>query len=324
MGAGVGAQVGLGDDDDMQRLRELLMEQVHLVDTGLHMPLHRRLFEVLHGEVGVIHLVAILAMRTSPSIGARVGEVQRGIVPQLGNQMELALPGHLQGVVVAEVPVEHHIGQRDHPGDQLEQGVEPAGNPPSLRRAGPVGFGLVLAALGPPRPTLGARGLRLLGGRCGLAGGLLRVAAHHRLDAQRKRAPGLDTHERQSEERSPWDGLTVQARKEAIQTMGARAGFGDDDVIARDEVDVTRTVQIVPEEDPKQEAPRDDGGEKALDGAIAAAFAGPAGHAEHGDASGHYQERTHYLAALAQGACWDVGLKALQECYNVHCGLLVR
>src|SRR5215467_13099391 len=105
--------------------------------------------------------------------------------------------------------------------------------------------------------------------------------------------------------------------------MRVLAGFGDDDVIAGNEVDVTRTVPLVPEEDPKQEAPREDRGEKALDGAVAAAFARPAGHAEHSDASGHHQERAHYPAALVQGGGWYVGLKALQECYNVHCGLLV-
>jgi hypothetical protein len=96
--------------------------------------------------------------------------------------------------------------------------------------------------------------------------------------------------------------------------MRARAGFGDDDVIARDEVDVTRTVEMVAEEDPKQEAPRDNRGEKALDGAIAATFARPAGHTEHGNTSGHHQERADYPAALAQGGCRYVGLKAVQEC----------
>ena len=96
--------------------------------------------------------------------------------------------------------------------------------------------------------------------------------------------------------------------------MRARASFGDNDVIARDEVDVPRTVEMVPEEDPKQETPRDNRGEKALDGAIAAAVARPAGHAEHGHASGHHQESADYPAALAQGGCRYVGLKALQEC----------
>jgi hypothetical protein len=40
-------------------------------------------------------------------------------------------------------------------------------------------------------------------------------------------------------------GLAIQARKETIQAMRARAGFGDDDFIARNEVDVTRTVHMV-------------------------------------------------------------------------------
>src|SRR5262245_45922069 len=35
MGLGLGAQVGLGDDDDIQELRALLMEQLHLVQAGL-------------------------------------------------------------------------------------------------------------------------------------------------------------------------------------------------------------------------------------------------------------------------------------------------
>ena len=46
MGAGLGAQVRLRDDDDMQRVRALFMEQLHLVCTGLYIPLHRGLFAV--------------------------------------------------------------------------------------------------------------------------------------------------------------------------------------------------------------------------------------------------------------------------------------
>ena len=64
---GLGAQVCLHDDDDIQRLRELLMEQLHLRDTGLHLPLDRGRFEVGHREVVVIDLVAILAMRPRPA-----------------------------------------------------------------------------------------------------------------------------------------------------------------------------------------------------------------------------------------------------------------
>src|SRR5712691_2943027 len=85
MGAGLSVQVGLGDDDDIQRLRELLVEQLHLVQAGLEVPLHGGLFEVLHREVVVIYLVAILATGTSSGIGTGAGEVQGRIVPQLGN-----------------------------------------------------------------------------------------------------------------------------------------------------------------------------------------------------------------------------------------------
>ena len=67
MGAGLRAQIRLRDDDDIQSVRELLMEQLHLIDTGLHVPLDRGLFEVWHWEVVVIDLVAILAMGPRPA-----------------------------------------------------------------------------------------------------------------------------------------------------------------------------------------------------------------------------------------------------------------
>ena len=92
--------------------------------------LHRGLFEVLRREVVVIDLRAILAVGTPPGIGAGVGDVQRGIAPQLGHEVQAALACHMQGIVVAEVPIKDQVGQRDHPGDQVQQGVEPAGNTP--------------------------------------------------------------------------------------------------------------------------------------------------------------------------------------------------
>jgi hypothetical protein len=110
------------------------------------------------------------------------------------------------------------------------------------------------------------------------------------LATPRPRAPGLAAHARQRAAGSPGDGLAIQARTEPLQARRARAGCGDDDCIARAEVDVTRTGHRVPEADPQQEAPREDRGDKALDGAIAAVWARPAGHAAPGDASGPHQE----------------------------------
>ena len=46
-------------------------------------------------------------MRAPPGVGAGIGEVQGRITPELRNQMQVALSGHIQGVVVAEVPVKH-------------------------------------------------------------------------------------------------------------------------------------------------------------------------------------------------------------------------
>ena len=60
-----------------------------------------------------------------------------------------------------------------------------------IRRESSSGFGVGLAALWTPRPPLFAQRFRLLGGRFGLTGGFLCVAAHDLLDAYRKRTPGL-------------------------------------------------------------------------------------------------------------------------------------
>src|SRR5262249_60826481 len=47
VGTGLGAQVSLDDDDDIQWLRELLVEQWHLVQAGVPLSPPRRLFWVL-------------------------------------------------------------------------------------------------------------------------------------------------------------------------------------------------------------------------------------------------------------------------------------
>src|SRR4029450_3743783 len=98
------------------------------------------------------------------------------------------------------------------------------------------------------------------------ASSLLGVAAHHLFDAHRKRPPLLDTDHRPGEKGQPWHGLAVQARKEMIETMRTRAGFGHDDFIASSQVDIIRAIHMLTEEHPKQDCPRNDRGEKALDG----------------------------------------------------------
>jgi site-specific DNA recombinase len=95
MSPAVGAQVPLGNDDDIQGLGEFFVEQWCLVHAGLDGPFHRGLFEVLRLHVPIIHLAAILTTGAPTSIGTGVGEVQRRIAPKLGNQVEAALPRHM-------------------------------------------------------------------------------------------------------------------------------------------------------------------------------------------------------------------------------------
>jgi hypothetical protein len=87
MGSRLGAQVRLHDDDDVQRLRELLMEQLHLVEAGLHVSLDSGGFEGRQREGMVRDLGTILALGTPSGVGAGVGEVERRITSELGNQM---------------------------------------------------------------------------------------------------------------------------------------------------------------------------------------------------------------------------------------------
>src|SRR5215468_2144731 len=106
--------------------------------------------------------------------------------------------------------------------------------------------------------------------------------------------------------------------------MSMLAGFRDDDFIASDDVDISRAVHMLTKEHPKQHRPREDGGEQTLDGTIAAAFAGPAGEAQHRDASSYHQQGKGYPTQSAVGRRRDIGSEALEKCYNGHHGLLRR
>ena len=130
MPAALRLQVRLDDDDDIQRVCECLVEPLRLGQTGLDVPLHRGLFAAWCRDVVVRQLAAIVAMRPPPGIGASLGEVQRRIALQLGNQVQVALPRHLQGVMVANVPVQHPGGQRDIPGDEGQQGIKRTSDAP--------------------------------------------------------------------------------------------------------------------------------------------------------------------------------------------------
>ncbi len=150
-------------------------------------------------------------------------------------------------------------------------------DPHQLRRQRALCFVCVLAPLRTPRATLCSGRFLLLGFRFGLAGRFLRCAAHDLLDADRERAPFLGADQGQREEGQPWHRLAIQTGKEPIQAMGVFARFGDHNFIASQQVDILWTVHLLTKEHPKQRSPREGLGEKALDSAVTAAFARPAG-----------------------------------------------
>src|SRR5262245_58464565 len=81
---------------------------------------------------------------------------------------------------------------------------------------------------------------------------------------------------------------------------------------------------MLTEEDPKQYGPRDHRSAQALHGAIEAPWAGPAGQAQHGDASGHDEQGGYDPAQWSEHRCRDMGSEAWEKCSKVHPGLLRR
>jgi hypothetical protein len=98
----------------------------------------------------------------------------------------------------------------------------------------------------------------------------------------------------------------------------------DHHFIASEQIDISRPVEMVTKKHPKQRPPREDCGEKALDGTIATTMASPAGQAQHRHTACYDQERTDDPTQLAYSRHCYVGSEALAKCYNVHHGLLRR
>jgi hypothetical protein len=94
------------------------------------------------------------------------------------------------------------------------------------------------------------------------------------------------------------------------------SSFGDDDFAACDEGDVTWPGHMTPEEGPKPHAPREDRGAKALEGARATAWAGPARDAYHRHPSRHGDHRHDEPAPLADHGGSHMRTETGHQCDN--------
>lgn len=120
IGQGTRIEIGFGDDDYVERLGEIRMQHHGLIDAGLEVALHTLLNQILLRDMPVVDFLAILLARPFALLLAVVDEVQGSIIAQLGDELQAALPDHLQGVVVAKVPIQGQITD----GNQVLQGSE--------------------------------------------------------------------------------------------------------------------------------------------------------------------------------------------------------
>lgn len=114
MGALVRRQVPREDDHHVEWLGKLFVSDLQLVDARLDPVLPRGLLERPLRQGAIVQLVPLLPLGTASGRGTGIGEIERRVSAQLGNQGEGARPRHLHGRVVAKMPVEDAIGQGRH------------------------------------------------------------------------------------------------------------------------------------------------------------------------------------------------------------------
>src|SRR5258706_4115532 len=309
----LGFQIGLDDQHDVQRLDKALVAGLKLIDACFEPGTDPGLAYKPLRNGARIEFVAIDAMWPVPGVRTIIRQEQGAIGTQFGNQLQLATQRHLQGSVGAKMAFQDQIGQPKERADACEQRQEQGVDACELGIEFSVGLGFGGAAFWAATLALEGRGCFGLGAGLGRCRGAFFSGADHLLKRDRQRAALFGTDQRQAEEGQAGYGFASQRGKEPVQSVGELAGFGDDGFITSEDVEIVRVEQMCAKEEPEQGGPGQDGGEKALDGTIAAALAGPTGDAEHGDTLSHSQQGQRDTAELANGRHRDLGMQAQQE-----------
>ena len=87
MGPGLGGEVCFDNDDDVEGNREILVEELSLVDAGLEAVFNAGTLQVLFVDVVIIQALSVFAMRATSRIGTLKRQAQGGIPAQLGDQV---------------------------------------------------------------------------------------------------------------------------------------------------------------------------------------------------------------------------------------------
>ena len=125
---------------------------LQLVDGGVKMTVNRGGFQVGARELAIVEFGAILTPGSTTTIGAVIGEIQRGIVAQLANQLQARAAHHLQGVIMTKGAVEHQVAYRQRLADQRQDLTQKPLNKLQIGRQRHVSAVAVGAAFRPPGP----------------------------------------------------------------------------------------------------------------------------------------------------------------------------
>src|SRR5262245_31296596 len=101
------------DDDHIQPLSKLLMPESHLVNLSLELLINGGEFQVGRRQMLVIHLLTILAAWAMPTVRAIIGQIERGIIPKLRDQMQAHLSDHMHRIVMTEFSIEQKVHDRE-------------------------------------------------------------------------------------------------------------------------------------------------------------------------------------------------------------------
>jgi len=284
---GLCAEVRFDDDHHVERPRKIGVQKLCLIDTGVNAIFYAGGLKILFWDVMVIHPVSVFAMRATALVRAVIRKAQGGIPTQLGDQVQSSLANHLEGRVVAKMPIQGQVSRSEQTTDPQKQGFEHLLNALHLGVEGHFRLVFVLAAFGAARFALRSGYFGFFRFLFGFGGCFFFFAAYRLLHRHRIGAPLIHTDQGDSKERQARDYLLLQPREKMIQPVGLLPGFADHTFITCQHVDVLLPKQVLAKELPEYLRPWDGCAIKSLDRAVAAAFSGPARQPQHRDPPGH-------------------------------------
>ena len=87
MGLGLGFEIGLEDDDDVELVRKQLVPHGHLINSGLDIINDLGLFEIFIRDAIIVEFVTILSVGSPFLLGSLVGKVHSGVIAQFADQV---------------------------------------------------------------------------------------------------------------------------------------------------------------------------------------------------------------------------------------------